>query len=295
MDHRWLMRAPGETIRLEDVDPANTGELRSEAEAERCEREATERLVRLQDILMAHETHGVLVLFQGMDASGKDESIRDVLSSLDPRLTEFKQFQAMTQKEARHDYLWRAAASLPARGQIGIFNRSYYEHVTGERVHPERLKEQKLPEATLEDVWEKRYRQINDFERYLVENGIHVLKFFLHVSKEKQRQRLLERLRSRETAWEFSQNDVEERQYWDDYLRFYGEALTRTNTDVVPWYVVPADHRWLSRAVVASVLAAKLESLHTDYPELEELEREALQAAEETLEREGPDGASKAA
>ena len=181
MEHGRLVRRAGGRIRLAELNPADTGGFQGEAEARASEQEEIRRMVRLHDILMAHETNGVLVLFQGMDAAGKDEVIRDVLSHLDPRGSEFKQFQKMTEKEARHDYLWRAVAALPARGQIGIFNRSYYEQVTGERVHPERLDEQRLPERAREDLWNQRFRQINDFERYLVENGIHVLKFFLHV------------------------------------------------------------------------------------------------------------------
>jgi PPK2 family polyphosphate:nucleotide phosphotransferase len=241
-------------------------------------------MVRAQDRLMAHERHGLLILFQGMDASGKDESIRDVLSSLDPRASEFKQFQKMTEKELRHDYLWRAVAALPARGQVGIFNRSYYEQVTGERVHPERLEAQQLPDFALKDLWEKRLRQINHFEQYLVENGIQVLKFFLHVSKEEQRLRLLERIRSRETCWDFSRNDVEEREYWDEYLRVYGEALTATNTEHAPWYLLPADRRWFARAAVASVVAEKLESFHSDYPEPSPEEQKELDEARQILE-----------
>jgi len=270
------------------VKPDATPEWSTEEAAGAAEREATERLVRLQDILMAHETHGILVLFQGMDASGKDESIRDVLSSLDPRSCEFKQFKALNGKELRHDYLWRAVAALPARGQIGIFNRSYYEHVTGERVHPERLEDQSLPDYAVEDIWEKRFRQITHFEQYLVENGIHVLKFFLHVSKEEQRLRLLERIGDPETAWQFSQNDVDERERWDDYMRFYGDAITHTNTEHAPWYVVPADRRWFVRAVVASVIADKIESLHAEYPELSQEKQEQLRKAQETLEADAP-------
>jgi PPK2 family polyphosphate:nucleotide phosphotransferase len=263
--------------------------MESEEAAAANERRDKKRMVRSQDMLMAHETQGLLVLFQGMDASGKDESIRDVLSSLDPRSCEFKQFKALTEKEERHDFLWRAAAAVPARGQIGIFNRSYYEQVAGERVHPERLKEQQLPKYALENIWEKRLHQINHFEQYLIENGIHVLKFFLHVSKEQQRQRLLDRLRDRKTAWQFSQSDLKARAHWEDYMRFYGDALTQTNTEHTPWYVLPADHRWYVRAAVASVIAKKLESLHSDYPEQTPEERKQLQEAEKTLEAEAPE------
>jgi len=287
MEHGPYVRRPGERIQLEEIDPGATGEFDREEAAAESEREDTRRLVRLQDLLMAHERYGILILFQGMDASGKDEAIRDVLSSLDPRACEFKQFKKMTEKEARHDWLWRAVAALPARGQIGIFNRSYYEQVTGERVHPERLEEQGLPDEALEEIWSKRLRHIRHFEQYLVENGIHVLKFFLHVSKEEQRRRLLERIQNRETCWQFSQNDVEERGRWAEYLHVYGEALTETNTEEAPWYVVPADRRWFGRAVVASVIRAKLEGLHSDYPELSPQQQEELERARATLEGQG--------
>ena len=235
---------------------------------------------------MAHETHGLLILFQGMDASGKDEAIHDVLASVDPRGAEFKQFQKQTEKEVKHDYLWRAVAALPARGQIGIFNRSYYEQVVAERVHPEQLERQQLPADAKEGIWEKRFRQINDFERYLVENGIHILKFFLHVSGEEQRKRLLERIDCPETRWQFSMTDVEERRHWEEYMSAYGEALTRTNTEPAPWYIVPADRRWFARAVVASVIAAKLSSLHSEYPRLSNEQEEELKRAREMLETE---------
>lgn len=284
------MPPPGKPVRLSEIDPGATPGLEGKEAAAEQERRATEEMVRLQDLLMAHERYGLLVLFQGMDASGKDEAIRDVLSRLDPRLCEFKQFKKLTEKELRHDYLWRAVAALPARGQIGIFNRSYYEHVAGEQVHPERLKDQQLPDEAMEDVWQKRYRQINDFERYLVENGIHVLKFFLHVSKEKQRRRLLERLQGPETSWDFSQNDIDERQLWPEYMRVYEEVLTRTNTEHAPWHVLPADHRWFARAVIAGEIAAKLRSFHTEYPKPDPEEEEALQRARETLEKEAGGG-----
>lgn len=286
MDHGQFVRRPDEGIRLEHFDPRATGDPGSEQAAQASEREDVQSLARYQDMLMAHETHGLLVLFQGMDASGKDEAIRDVLASLDPGGSEFKQFQPLTEKEAGHDYLWRAVIALPARGQIGIFNRSYYEHVIVERVHPEKLDRQQLPAYAREGIWEKRFRQINDFERYLTENGIHVLKFFLHVSREEQRKRLLERIERPETRWQFSEDDVEERGLWDEYMSAYEEALTYTNTEQAPWHVIPADRRWFARAAVASVIAAKLRSLHSEYPSLSEEQSEKIERAREVLEEE---------
>jgi PPK2 family polyphosphate:nucleotide phosphotransferase len=287
MDHSQFIHPPGEEIRLEHVDPGATRDFGNEQAAQASTRKDTRDLARYQDMLMAHETYGVLVLFQGMDTSGKDEAIRDVLSSVDPRGCEFKQFKPPTEKEVRHDYLWRAAAALPARGQIGIFNRSYYEHVVAERVHPEELERQQLPADAKEEVWEKRFRQINDFERYLVENGIHILKFFLHVSKEEQRKRLLERIERPEMGWRFSMADIEDRGHWDEYMSLYGEALTRTNTEQAPWYIVPADRRWFARAAVASVIATQLKALHSEYPSLSREQEEEMERARETLEGEG--------
>ncbi|HEV2129573.1 MAG TPA: PPK2 family polyphosphate kinase [Longimicrobiaceae bacterium] len=287
MDHGQFLRPAGERIRLSDFDPASLGEFGSEEEARASAEKDARSLLRYQDMLMAHERHGLLILFQGMDASGKDEAIRDVLSSLDPRGSEFKQFKPMTEKEVRHDYLWRAVASLPARGQIGIFNRSYYEHVVVERVHPEQLERQQLPADANPDLWPQRFRQINDFERYLTENGIHLLKFFLHLSKAEQRKRLLQRIDRPETSWRFSREDVEERGRWDEYMSAYEDALTHTNTEHAPWHVVPADKRWVAQAVVASVIAGRLESLHSEYPELTEAQQEEIERAREILEREG--------
>ncbi len=286
MDHCQFLRPAGERIRLERFDPASLADFGREEEAQASAERDARSLLHLQDMLMAHERHGVLILFQGMDASGKDEAIRDVLSHLDPRGSEFKQFKPMTEKEVRHDYLWRAVASLPARGQVGIFNRSYYEHVVVERIHPEQLERQQLPAEDREGIWPRRFRQINDFERYLTENGIHLLKFFLHLSRSEQRKRLLERIERPETRWRFSRDDVEERSRWEEYMSAYDAALTHTNTEHAPWYVVPADKRWVTQAVVASVLAAKLRSLHSQYPELTEEQREEIRRAREILEGE---------
>jgi PPK2 family polyphosphate:nucleotide phosphotransferase len=285
MEHGHFLRAPGTKIELQHIESSTSGEFESEDAAETSIREDTESLLRYQDMLMAHETHGLLVLFQGMDTSGKDEAIRDVLSRLDPRGSEFKQFKALTEKEIRHDYLWRAVGALPARGQIGIFNRSYYEHVVVERVHPERLDQHQLPEYAREGIWEKRFRHINNFEQYLMENGIHVLKFFLHISPEEQRRRLLERIENPETSWRFSNDDVEERGYWQDYMAAYDEALTHTNTEHAPWHVIPADQRWFACAAIASVIAAKLKSFHSEYPAPTQERREQLAQARETLAR----------
>jgi PPK2 family polyphosphate:nucleotide phosphotransferase len=210
-----------------------------------------------------------------------------VLVHLDPRGCEFKQFKRFTAKEAKHDYLWRAAAALPARGQIGIFNRSYYEHVVSERIHPEALESQNLPPEAKEDIWAKRFLHINHFETYLTENGIHLLKFFMHVSREEQRKRLLERIDNREQQWQFSPTDVKERAFWKQYEAVYGEALTATNTPEAPWHIIPADRPWSARAAVARVVLEKLKSFHTGYPRLSKEEREEMEEARAQLEADG--------
>jgi PPK2 family polyphosphate:nucleotide phosphotransferase len=275
---------PESRIELKKIQTDSGAGFDSEEAAKESLEHDTEQFVRYQDRLMAHETYGLLVLFQGMDASGKDEAIATVLIHLDPRGCEFKQFKTFTAKEEKHDYLWRTAAALPARGQIGIFNRSYYEHVVAERLHPEALESQKLPPEAKEDIWAKRYRHINHFETYLMENGIHLLKFFLHVSKEEQRKRLLARIEDREQQWQFSTNDVKERALWNEYEAAYSAALTATNTPQAPWYIIPADRPWCARAAVAQIFLEKLKSFHTGYPRLSKDQQQAMEEARTELE-----------
>jgi PPK2 family polyphosphate:nucleotide phosphotransferase len=295
MDGGGFIYRPEAGAALADFDPKFTGGFKGEDEARAWMEEAAGEIARYQDMLMAHGDYGLIVLLQAMDGAGKDATIKHVMSSADPQGCEVKMFKEATEKEVRHDYLWRAAGALPARGQIGIFNRSYYEHVVAERVHPEKLERQNLPEEARGDgLWERRYRQINDFERYLVENGIHVLKFYLYMSREEQRRRLLERLDRPDKRWKFSSSDVEERQLWDEHIRVYEEAFRRTSTEWAPWHIVPADSRWFARAAVASAVASKLKSFHTDYPgQSGERERE-LEEARRALEGEDDGGRVRA-
>ncbi|HYO63818.1 MAG TPA: PPK2 family polyphosphate kinase [Pyrinomonadaceae bacterium] len=272
---------------LADFDPKFTGGLTDEGEARASVSADAEGLAKFQDILMAHSTHGLLVIFQGMDGAGKDATIKHVMSSVDPQGCEVKMFKQMSEKEARHDFLWRAVLALPARGQIGIFNRSYYEQVLGERVHPEQLEKQQLPdEAKGDAIWAKRFQQINAFELHLVENGIHVLKFYLNLSKDEQRERLLERIARPEKRWKFSKSDIEERGRWDEYMKAYEEAFEQTSTDAAPWHIIPDDSRWFARAAVAHVILDKLKSLHADYPRPDEKQQKELDDAREALEKE---------
>jgi PPK2 family polyphosphate:nucleotide phosphotransferase len=229
----------------------------------------------------------LLIIFQALDASGKDSTIKHVMSGVDPQGCQVFSFKAPSAEELDHDYLWRSAKSLPERGRIGIFNRSYYEEVLVVRVHPEILSAQQLPpEARHENIWQHRFEEINDFERYLKRNGIAVLKFFLHISKEKQRERFLKRINTPEKNWKFSLNDVKERSFWDDYMAAYEDMFNHTSTENAPWYIIPADKKWFMRTAVADVIITKLESLNLSYPTISEEHRQNLLKAKELLEQE---------
>ena len=278
---------PEENFSLKDCDPNFTGEFKDESEAhESVERDIAD-LGKYQDILAAHEKYGLLIIFQGMDAAGKDPIIKHIFSGVDPQGCETKSFKAPTEKERRHDYLWRAALALPARGQIGIFNRSYYEQTTVERVHPEKLEKWNLPdEAVNKDMWRRMYREFNNFEEYLVGNGINVLKFFLNMSKEKQRERLLERISRTDKRTGFADDDLEDRAHWDKFVKYYDETIAATSTAHAPWHVIPDEHRWFAKSAVASVIVDKLKSLHAQYPRMSEDEKKKLEKARRQLEKE---------
>lgn len=279
--------APQKKFAFKNFDPEFTGEFKSEDDArESIERDAAD-LAKYQDILMAYEDYGLLCIFQGMDSAGKDATIKHVMSNADPQGCEVKMFKAPSEKELRHDYLWRAAQSIPARGQIGIFNRSYYEQVIADRVHPEYLEKWTLPEeAKNQKMWARMYGEINNFEKYLFDNGIHVLKFFLHMSKEKQRENLLERLSLTEKKWKFTINDVEARGEWDTYMKVYEETIAATSTKHAPWYVVPDDNRWFAKTAVAAIIAEKLQTFHAQYPRLSKEKKAELEKARRMLENE---------
>ena len=274
-------------MRLADFDPNFTADFNDEQQARVSMEKDTADIADYQDMLMAHETNGLLIIFQAMDGGGKDATIKNVMSNLDPQGCEMKMFKAPSEKEVKHDYLWRAAQSVPARGQIGIFNRSYYEHVIVERIHPEKLAKQNLPEsATGKDIWKKRFRHINNFEEYLLDNGIHTLKFFLNFSKEEQRKKLLERMERPEKKWKFALEDLEDRQHWDKYMKVYEEAFNQTSTKTAPWYIIPDNHRWFARACVASIILEKLKSLHSKYPDTNEKQKKEMAKAQSQLEKE---------
>jgi len=267
--------------------PADPRGVHAAEEAAQAHADAQmEQLRRYQHMFHIHAQYGLLVLIQGMDGAGKDETIQTVFTVLDPQVCHARQFKAPTTAEAEHDFLWRAVQALPARGHIAVFNRSYYEQVTAEQVYPEKVDQWGLPPQARENLWDKRYAQINSFERHLVENGFPVLKFFLHISKEVERERLLERIARPELQGEFSESDLKHHHDWDAFERSYEAMLSRTSTPWAPWYVIPANQRAFTYAAVASVLVHHFQALHADYPEPDEATRRMLEDARAALERE---------
>jgi PPK2 family polyphosphate:nucleotide phosphotransferase len=244
------------------------------------------RLTALQERLYAQNQWALLVLLQGMDTAGKDGVIKHVMSGVNPQGCEVHSFKAPSPEELGHDFLWRAARRLPARGCIGIFNRSYYEEVLIVRVHPELLQREKLPPHLLgKSIWKHRYKDMRAFERHLVRNGVRVLKFFLHISKEEQRQRLLARLEEPAKRWKFSMNDIAEREHWDDYMHAYQDMIRATSRKEAPWHVVPANHKWFARLVVASAIVEELERLDLEFPKVEGEALKELEKVRAALER----------
>jgi PPK2 family polyphosphate:nucleotide phosphotransferase len=276
----------GEKFRLKDVDPGDTLGMGSEAKprVKQALAMGIEALAKLQDMLYAQDRLAVLVIFQAMDAAGKDGTIKHVMSGVNPQGCQVYSFRAPNDEELDHDFLWRCVKCLPERGRIGIFNRSYYEEVLVVRVHQELLERERLPvTASPEEIFEDRYTDIRHFEQYLGRNGIVVLKFFLHVSKKEQKKRLLERLENPQKYWKFSGADVKERDYWNDYMDAYETMVRRTATKDAPWYVVPADNKWFTRAVVAAAIIDALGSLDLHYPEIGPEKRKELAAARRAL------------
>jgi PPK2 family polyphosphate:nucleotide phosphotransferase len=273
-------------FRLARVDPGDTAGLEKSAAVKRLAR-CGERLAELQERLHAQDRWALLVILQGMDAAGKDGLVKHVLSSVNPAGCQVFSFKAPSSEELDHDFLWRAAQRLPERGRIGIFNRSYYEEIVTVRIHPEFLAKQRLPPRLVdEDVWTRRQEDIAGFERYLTRNGVLVRKFFLHVSREEQKQRFLERIERPEKNWKFNRADVTERGHWKDYQHHWSEAIDRTSTKQAPWWVVPADKKWFARLVVAEALVAALEELELDFPRLDPVRLGELEEARLALEAE---------
>jgi PPK2 family polyphosphate:nucleotide phosphotransferase len=277
----------GKKFRLKDHDPADSNGLDSKEKAEKLLAKGVERLAELQDKLYAQDKWAVLLIFQAMDAAGKDGAIKHVMSGINPQGCQVYSFKSPTSEELDHDFLWRTAKSLPERGRIGIFNRSYYEEVLVVRVHPEFLEKQKLPSQLItKRVWKERYEEIAAHERYLARNGVVVLKFFLNVSKAEQKKRFLERLDRPEKNWKFSAADARERQHWNEYMAAYEDLIRETAAPHAPWIVVPADKKWFARLVVAAAVADAMEKLDLEYPKVSDAQKKELAAARKVLESE---------
>ena len=279
----------GKKFRLKDFDPGDTGDLGSDQKP--MARELLEKgiqwLAEEQDKLYAQDRHSLLLVFQAMDAAGKDSTIRHVMSGVNPQGCQVFSFKQPSVEELHHDFLWRCQKCLPERGRIGIFNRSYYEEVLVVRVHPELLGWRKLPSGFVtKDIWKERLDDIAGFERYLTRQGTTVLKFFLHVSRKEQKHRFLQRLDQPEKNWKFSSADIGERRYWDDYMAAYEDAIRRTASREAPWYVVPADNKWYTRLVVAAAIVDAIRKLDLAYPGTDEARRKEIAAARRSLTRE---------
>jgi len=280
-------------VSLADHDPGDTDSL--SRDDKKASGELLDRVVswmaEQQPKLAAENRNALLLIFQGRDAAGKDSMIRKVMSGMNPQGCHVTSFKHPSAEALDHDYLWRYHSAVPGSGEIGIFNRSYYEEVLIVRVHRHILDAQGLPEELVtENIWQERFDAINHFERYLARNGVHILKFFLNISADEQRERFLERLEYPEKHWKFSQSDIDERAYWDDYTRCYEEAIGQTASSDAPWFVVPADHKWFARLVVAAAVASKLREMDPAYPTIEPDQLEAFAAARIVLKAEGEAG-----
>jgi PPK2 family polyphosphate:nucleotide phosphotransferase len=285
LSHHYRISS-GEGFRLNTIDPGSTDHapISDKQAAQAALADGVERMAALQDKLYAQDRWALLLVFQAMDAAGKDGTIKHVMSGVNPQGCQVSSFKAPSAIDLDHDYLWRANQCLPERGRIGIFNRSYYEETLVVRVHPELLARQTIPEELVaHDIWQHRFRDIRHYEDYLGRNGVVVRKFFLHVSKQEQKRRFLERLENPEKNWKFSAADIRERAHWDAYMEAYEQMICHTATDAAPWYVVPADHKWFTRLVVADAVIDTLESLNLAYPKVSEQARHALAEAHRQL------------
>jgi PPK2 family polyphosphate:nucleotide phosphotransferase len=265
-----------------------TGDYTDKKQAVKDLEENVQRMRKQQDVLYADDSQSLLIIFQAMDAAGKDGAIEHVMSGVNPQGCHVVSFKQPSEEERDHDYLWRCQKALPGRGMIGIFNRSHYEEVLVVRVHPEILAGSQLPAELKRDknIWKKRFAHIRDWEQHLSENGTHILKFFLNVSKDEQKQRFLDRINEPEKNWKFAMGDVKERGHWDEYMKAYTEALSATSTKAAPWYVIPADKKWFTRLAVSEIIVKKLESMKLSYPTVTEQHKIELAEAKKLLEAE---------
>ncbi len=274
----------GEKFRLKDHDPADTNGLKDKRQAQGLLEDGIQLLSHMQEKLYAQDRWALLLIFQAMDAAGKDGAIKHVMSGVNPQGCQVFSFRSPSNEELNHDYLWRTHKCAPERGKIGIFNRSYYEEVLVVRVHPSFLKAQKLPERLItKHIWDERYEDINAFERYLTRNGVVIRKFFLHLSKQEQKRRFLERLEDSKKNWKFSMADAQERSFWKDYQEAYEEMMQHTATKHAPWYVIPADNKWFTRLAVAAAIIDALSRLDLSFPDVEKAKKKELQAVRDSM------------
>jgi PPK2 family polyphosphate:nucleotide phosphotransferase len=288
IDHGIFIAPPGTKIRLDDFDTAYTGDFNSPKKAKERLAEDIRKMSKLQNRLFAVSRHSILVIFQAMDAAGKDGTIKNVMSGVNPQGCQVHTFKTPSQEELDHDFLWRTTRRMPRRGKIGIFNRSYYEEVLITRVHPEFILKQNIPGIkAISDItdgfWENRYSHINNFEKQQTDSGTIILKFFLHLSKEEQKARFLARINKAKKNWKFTMNDIKERQMWDVYQQAYEAAINKTSTTWAPWHIIPADNKWYMRMVVCDILASALERLNLKYPKVDDRQKEMLLEAKEML------------
>jgi PPK2 family polyphosphate:nucleotide phosphotransferase len=279
-----LIVPPRKKIALSDYDPGYSADYVKKQQASEMLAREIEQLAAYQDRLYAQNEYAMLIIFQAMDAAGKDGAIKHVMSGLNPQGTQVFSFKVPSAEELDHDYLWRNFKALPERGRIGIFNRSYYEEVLVVRVHPEFLEKQQLPASTVDkNIWKRRFTEMNNFEKYLVDNGTRVIKFFLNVSKDEQKKRFMERIERPEKNWKFSIADAEERGHWEQYMAAYEDMLSHTSTRWAPWYVIPADKKWFTRLAVAAVLIEAFQKINPQYPTVSEEHKAELLKAKEML------------
>jgi len=274
----------GKKFRLKDYDPADTGKLHSQEHAEELLAKGIARMAELQEKLYAQDCWGLLLVFQAMDAAGKDGVIKHVMSGVNPQGCQVYSFKIPSTEELDHDFLWRNMKCLPERGRIGIFNRSYYEETLVVRVHPELLEKQRVPRTLIsKNIWEERFQDIGAWERYLSRNGFVIRKFFLNVSRKEQKKRFLDRLEEPEKNWKFSSADLHERECWDDYMKAYEETIASTSTPHAPWYVIPADNKWFTRLAVAAAIVDSLDELNLSYPKVDSQKKNELEEAKKIL------------
>jgi len=277
----------GRYFRLKDIDPGDTGKSRSKQEAQNLLDRGIKWLADEQEKLYATDSWSLLLIFQAMDAAGKDGTIKHVMSGINPQGCQVHSFKAPTSDDIDHDFLWRCSKVMPERGRIGIFNRSYYEEVLVVRVHPEFLMKQKLPTKLIgKKIWDERFEDIRNFEKYQSRQGTVIRKFFLHVSREEQQRRFLSRLEQKEKNWKFSTADIAERGHWDKYMNAYEEMIRHTSSEEAPWFVVPADNKWFTRTVVAAAIVDAMHSLKLKFPKVDKSKRKELEAIEAALKRE---------